>query len=198
MSNYLMNPQKYADLPSSASKQLSKSVHSPGISFLQHGEQGVQEQLRNINEDQHGCIKIESESSDNVASNSQQSEDSEDTLGLCFACVCFWNIDNERCRKLNKTFLSIKSTWILLDTQSNCDVFKNRKFLHDIHHKACPGLIVKSNGDDNICTNQVETSWGMEKCGLMKIHSPIFYPLQMFAGSLRLQYQLVQMILVYF
>ena len=32
LSNYLMNPQKYADLSSSASRQLN------GLSFLQHGE----------------------------------------------------------------------------------------------------------------------------------------------------------------
>ena len=61
---------------------------------------------------------------------------------------------------LQEKLVSIKPSWILLDTQSSCDIFKNREFLQNIHTKTDGGLILKSNGNDDIRTCEVGTIEG--------------------------------------
>ena len=41
----------------------------------------------------------------------------------------------------------LKSTWVLLDTQSSCDIFSNQHLLHDITHVQESSLKLHSNGN---------------------------------------------------
>ena len=43
----------------------------------------------------------------------------------------------------------------MLDAQSNCDILKNKDLLQDIHEKPGERLVLKSNGNGDICTSQV-------------------------------------------
>ena len=102
---------------------------------------------------------VEDETSTSTSDNSSVSSNvSTDTIGFCFtglARYCFTGM--ARYRDLEDKYVSIKSTWILLDTQSNCDIFKNKRLLHDIHEKPGERLILKSNGNGDICTSLVGT-----------------------------------------
>ena len=43
-------------------------------------------------------------------------------------------------------YADIEPTWILLDTQSNCDIFNNKRMLSSIYSVEGPGMLLQSNG----------------------------------------------------
>lgn len=92
----------------------------------------------------------------NVEKHLQEWEKSENVVDLLeIIGFCFANVDLSRYRDLDDKYESLKSTWILLDAQSNCDIFKNEDLLKDTHEKRGDHFILKSNGDDDIRTSQV-------------------------------------------
>ena len=140
MTNFIVTPQKPFDEHMFASKQLTKSVYSLGLSFLQNTR------VSTSNNDGSSYSTESNQSFDELS----HLPNSSNTIGFCFA-----NVDSSRYKNLDDKYISLKSTWILLDTQSNCDIFKNRALLKNIHKKPGERLILKSNGDGDIRTNQV-------------------------------------------
>ena len=61
----------------------------------------------------------------------------------------------------------LKSTWVLLDTQSSCDIFSNQHLFHDITHVQGSSLKLHLNGNGFIETNMMGTIRGYGKvvCG---------------------------------
>ena len=57
----------------------------------------------------------------------------------------------------------LKSTWVLLDTQSSCDIFSNQHLLHDITHVQGSSLKLHSNGNGFIETNMMGSIRGYSK-----------------------------------
>lgn len=109
--------------------------------------------VSNISTDESQSFQISTSTSDDSSTSSNISND---TIGFCFTGLskfCFTG--TARYRDLEDKYISIKSTWILLDTQSNCDIFKNKRLLHDIHEKPGERLILKSNGNGDIRTSLV-------------------------------------------
>ena len=49
----------------------------------------------------------------------------------------------------------LKDSWILLDTQSNCDIFHNKRLLTNIVKVEGPGMVLKSNGNNMLRTNKM-------------------------------------------
>ena len=52
-------------------------------------------------------------------------------------------------------YKGLSRDWVLLDTQSNCDIFNNPNLLSDIRVEEGPGLTLHSNGDGTVVTNMV-------------------------------------------
>jgi len=65
----------------------------------------------------------------------------DDTLGFGFLNVSFTLMDGHRYNGLN-------DDWVLLDTQSNCDIFKNPRLLTNIRKHDGAGLVLQSNGGE--------------------------------------------------
>ena len=80
------------------------------------------------------------------------SSDTVDTIGFCFT-----GLSSSRYHNLHEKYVSLKSAWILLNTQSNCDILK------DIYEKQGERLILKSNGGGDIRTSQVGNIHGYGK-----------------------------------
>ena len=134
MANFLTNSNSYIE-PVQSAQKLNKSVYSLGLSFLQRT----------------AIESSDDESHDSPGSGDESgSSDTVDTIGFCFA-----NLGSSRYKDLDDKYVSLKSTWILLDTQSNCDIFKNKDLLKDVHEKEGERLILKSNGNGDIRTSQV-------------------------------------------
>ena len=49
----------------------------------------------------------------------------------------------------------LRKDWVLLHTQSNCDIFNNPTLLQNIREEPGPGLVLHSNGQGKIMTNKV-------------------------------------------
>ena len=58
---------------------------------------------------------------------------------------------------------SLNPSWVLLDTQSSCDIFNNGNLLEDIKVEEGQGLRLHSNGDGLIETNKKGTVKGYGK-----------------------------------
>ena len=57
--------------------------------------------------------------------------------------------------KLEEHYKGLKDSWILLDTQSNCDIFHNKNFLTNIVKVEGPDMLLKSNGNNLLLTNEI-------------------------------------------
>ena len=58
---------------------------------------------------------------------------------------------------------SLNPAWVLLDTQSSCDIFNNSDLLEDIKDKEGRGLRLHSNGNGLLETNLQRTVKGYGK-----------------------------------
>ena len=124
-------------------------MYSPGLSFLQKAN------MQKSDDESPDYTKSVNNSECDV---SLSSLDTFDTIGFCFT-----GLSSSRYHDLDEKYVSLVSTWILLDTQSNRDVFKNKNLLKDIHEKQGEQLILKSNGGKDICTSQVGNICGYGK-----------------------------------
>jgi len=79
-------------------------------------------------------------------SETKEADTNADTsLGFGFAQVAYTMFqDNIRYNGLSKN-------WILLDTQSNCDIFRNNELLKNVRASQGPALRLKSNGGEMRC-----------------------------------------------
>jgi len=68
--------------------------------------------------------------------------DSEDGLGFGFLQV------NYSLLQSGSRYDGLNENWVLLDTQSNCDIFRNKKLLKNIRNHEGPGLLLQSNGGE--------------------------------------------------
>jgi len=83
---------------------------------------------------------------------------SRDSVGFSFYQM------NVTLTQVNETdrYKGLKTTWVLLDTQSSCDIFANEKLLKNIHDVDRNGLLMQSNGG-NFKATQMGTVKGYGK-----------------------------------
>ena len=73
----------------------------------------------------------------------ERNDDSNDVMGaLGFG---FLNVSYSLFQS-GKRYEGLQDNWILLDTQSNCDIFKNSKLLKNLRKQEGKGLVLHSNG----------------------------------------------------
>ena len=60
-------------------------------------------------------------------------------------------------------FPHVNQNWILLDTQSSCDICNNKKLLHNIRKVKGQGLVIKSNSGGNLIATKQGTVKGYGK-----------------------------------
>ena len=77
----------------------------------------------------------------------------------------------------------LKSTWVLLDTQSSCDIFSNQHLLHDITHVQESSLKLHSNGNGFIEQTWWELYVGIARCGITHSLCQISYHSQISGNS---------------
>jgi len=85
-----------------------------------------------------------------VAHNPDVQED--EFLGFGFLQVSLSQIQgqNNPARNLH----DLNENWVLLDSQSNCDIFRNARLLSNVRKEQGPGLTLHTNGG-TLCTNMV-------------------------------------------
>ena len=162
MSNFLAHSKKAV----SESTVTNSKVYSLALSFLQRRNLQIITPEASSSDVSSDSSRSDSEPSSSHSSSStisghissENSSDassigSTDTVGFCFMSM-------SRYRTIEDSFGSLKSTWILLDTQSNCDIFRNKQLLHDIREKPNHRLVLKSNGNGDIRTNMIGTIKG--------------------------------------
>ena len=91
------------------------------------------------------CTGCSNDTESASISESKGSENADASLGFGFAQVAYTMFqDNIRYNGLSKN-------WILLDTQSNCDIFRNSDLLKNVRASQGPALRLKSNGGEMSC-----------------------------------------------
>ena len=78
----------------------------------------------------------------------QDTSNSVDDLSLPMDGMCFHQ---------SNVYSTLEPTWVLLDSQSNCDIFNNASLLTNIRTVPGRGLQIKSNGDGCMSTNRMGT-----------------------------------------
>jgi len=88
------------------------------------------------------CTPAESDPQD-VAPDSTDGNAQDARLGFGFLQVSYamFQANDQRYQGLNKN-------WVLLDTQSNCDIFRNKGLLENVRPSDGPGLTLHSNGGE--------------------------------------------------
>ena len=151
-------------VPSSLSKQSTKDLYTSGVSFYQVAEGKERNGTRNTRQPVPGvsgkthknitcyiynnvghyandCPKQHTNS--NVTTPSQRNENS-NNQGFSFMPCSFSMVQVKH---------QLNPSWVLLDTQSSCNIFNNRMLLENIQIKEGIGLTPHSNGDGTIETN---------------------------------------------
>ena len=156
-------------VPSSLSEQSTKDLYTSGVSFYQVKERkgannstkqlvpGVSGKVhKNItcyvcDNVGHYANDCPSQHTSNNVTNPPQQIENGNKQGFSFM-QCSFNMIRAK-HQLN-------ASWVLLDTQSSCDIFNNERLLEDIQEKKGKGLTLYSNGDGTIRTNMVGTVVG--------------------------------------
>ena len=167
MSNYLVDPQKYAIDATASSKELKNSVYSLRLSFLQGPFEPLHdtdafEPLQDVSEESQSFASSSDSDTDGSDNDDdiKSTDESGDSFGMCFTARGIVTNGDYDYSQLKNKLSTLKPTWILLDTQSSCDIFHNKDFLSNIHDKPDGGLVLKSNGNGDIRTCQVGTLKG--------------------------------------
>ena len=90
--------------------------------------------------DKCGVVLMQNQVSSNNVDDGDLSASSDDSVGFSFCQITLAQVNSK------DRYKGLKPSWVLLDTQSSCDIFANRKLLKNIRDVDGNGLLMQSNG----------------------------------------------------